>query len=101
MSVHITARQMELTAALKSNAEEATAGLKKFVGSSTEFHWVLFLEGQEHVVDLRVSGPNMNFFAQAKSEDMYKTIELVTEKMEKQLIRNKEITKDHLHRSRD
>lgn len=100
MNIHMTFKQMDATEALKSHAADRTERLKKFVGSQTEFLWVFFIEAENHVADLRVQGPHIDFFAQAKSNDMYQSIDDVTDKIERQLRKNKEIVKDHLHRSR-
>jgi putative sigma-54 modulation protein len=100
MNIHMTFKKMDATEALKTHVNDRTERLKKFVGSQTEFLWVFYLEADDHVADLRVQGPHIDVFAQAKSNDMYLSIDEVSEKIERQLRKNKEIVKDHLHRSR-
>lgn len=101
MKIHMTFKQMDATEALKTHVTEKSERLRKFVPEATELHWILFVEaGSNHVADLRASGPHIDQFAQAKTPDMYQSIDEVVDKVEKQLRKHKEILKDHLHRTR-
>ncbi|MEW6057079.1 MAG: ribosome-associated translation inhibitor RaiA [Bdellovibrionota bacterium] len=100
MRVHITFKQMDATEAIKLHVQEKSERLDKFVSDAIEANWVLFVEADNHVADLRVHGPHIDYFAQAKTPDLYQSIDEVVEKIEKQLRKHKEIVKDHLHRNR-
>lgn len=100
MQIHMTFKNMDATEALKSHAEAKSERLKKFLPESTDFEWIFFVEADNHVADLRVVGPHIDYFAQAKTSDMYQSIDDVVDKLEKQLRKHKEIVKDHLHRNR-
>ncbi len=100
MKTHFTFKHMNSSEAVKDHATEKSEKMSKFVGEATEMHWIFFVENETHVVDLHVKGPHIDMFAQAKTEDMHQSIDSATEKMEKQLRKQKEITKNHLHRDR-
>lgn len=98
MQVHVTFKQMDATEALKNHANEKTAKLEKFVGGPFTADWVLVVEAKEHIAEVRVHGPHIDFFAEAKTDDMYRSIEDAVDKVERQLRRHKETLKDHLGR---
>jgi putative sigma-54 modulation protein len=100
MQIHITFRHMDATDALKTHVNDKSERLNKFAPATAEGHWVLFVEADSHVAELRVTGPHTDVFAQAKTIDMYQSIEDAVGKVEKQLRKQKEIVKDHLHRQR-
>ncbi|HRK02163.1 MAG TPA: ribosome-associated translation inhibitor RaiA [Oligoflexia bacterium] len=101
MQIHITFKHMDATEALKKHTEEKTAKLEKFANGPFNADWVLVVNAKEHAAELRVHGPNLDYFAHAKTSDMYVSIDEVVSKLETQLRRHKEIVKDHLHRKRD
>lgn len=100
MKLHVTFKHMDSSEAVKDHANEKSEKLGKFVGAETEMHWIFFVENETHVVDLHVKGPHIDMFAQSKTTDMHQSIDDVYHKMEKQLRKQKEIVKNHLHRDR-
>lgn len=100
MEIHMAFRQMDATDALKNHVNDKTEKLKKFLSNVTHLNWIFYVSGDEHVADLRVQGPHVDFFAQSKTPDMYQSIDDVVSKIEKQLRKHKEILKDHIHRNR-
>lgn len=100
MKIHIKFKQMDATESIKTQVNEKSERLRKFVSDEAELHWILFVDADVHVAELRVQGPHMDYFAQAKTPDLYQSIDNVVDKVEKQLRKHKEIVKDHLHRNR-
>ncbi|MGE4232411.1 MAG: ribosome-associated translation inhibitor RaiA [Bacteriovoracia bacterium] len=100
MKLHMTFKQMDATDALKSHIEGCSKKLEKYLSGDYEASWTCFLEGQQQVADIKVVGPHVDCFAQAKSDDLYRSIDEASEKAEKQLRKHKEILKNHLHRDR-
>ena len=98
MKIHMTFKHMDATQSLKTHVNEKSERLKKFITDSVECTWIFYLEADVHVADLRVHGPHIDYFAQAKTLDLYSSIDEAVEKVEKQLRKHKEIVKDHLHR---
>lgn len=100
MHIHMTFKHMDATEALKTHVNEKSERLRKFIGENVECTWIFFIEADDHVADLRVHGPHIDYFAQAKTGDLYQSIDEAVTKIEKQLRKHKEIVKDHLHRNR-
>ena len=101
MQLHMAFKKMEATEALKTHTTERSERLRKFIGNETEVNWVFYVQADEHVADLKVKGPHVDVFAQSKTPDMYHSIDQAVERVEKQLRKNKEILKDHIHRKAD
>ena len=100
MNIHMTFKHMDATEALKAHVNEKTAKILKFLRGEVEANWVFYLAGDQHVADLRIKGPRLDYFGQARTENMYHSIDEAIVKIEKQLKKHKEILKDHLHRER-
>lgn len=100
MNIHMTFRQMDATEALKTRVNEMSEKLRIFIPSQTEVTWICYVDADVHVADLRLSGPHIDYFVQAKTGDLYQSIDEAADKMEKQLKKHKEILKDHIHRNR-
>ncbi len=90
----MTFKHLDATAALKQHVKEKTKKLEKYTAKSFQIHWVFYLEGTSHVADLRVQGPQINYFAESKTTDLYQSIDEAVGKIEKQLKKHKEIQKN-------
>lgn len=98
MQINIAFRHMDATDALKTHVQEKSEKLRKYLGGEAQLTWTFSVDAGVHVADVHAKGPHIDFFAESKTEDMYQSIEEATDKLEKQLRKNKEILKDHLHR---
>ncbi len=94
----MTFKHMDGTEAIKAHVKEQTEKLSKFVSGSYKADWVFFVEANDHVAELRVHGPHIDFHGHARTSDLYQSIDQAVDKLETQLRKNKEILKDHLHR---
>ena len=95
MQVNITFRHLESTEALKSYAREKIEHIQKFIDRPSEAHVVLYVEHLEHHADINLKAGQFHLRGQAKSEDMYASIDLATDKIQRQLKKHKEKLKNH------
>lgn len=95
MRVTVTFRHMETTEALKSYAIEKTERLAKYLFEPIEVHWVLSVEKIRHIADATIVANGITIKAQEDTQDMYAAIDMVLEKLEKQVRKHKEKVKDH------
>lgn len=95
MQVNITARHLDLTPALKEYAEKKLLKTKKYSNKITNVHIILNVEKNRHIAEivLHVSGQDIS--AKAMAGDMYGAIDLVMNKILKQLKRHMAKVKDH------
>jgi len=85
MNITITFRHMEGTEAVKSYAHEKTAKLQKFLRQTMSAQVTLSVEGLEHVAEVGISSGGSHFHATERSQDMYASIDMVHDKLERQI----------------
>jgi putative sigma-54 modulation protein len=95
MQVNITFRHLESTEALKSHAKDKVENIQRYVDRPGEAHVVLYVENLEHHADINLKAGPFHLRGEAKSEDMYASIDLATDKIQKQLKKHKEKLKNH------
>jgi len=95
MQVNVTFRHVDPSDALKAFAKEKVEKVKKYLDHASEASVILSVEKHVHHAEVLVhSGP---FFLRGKekSDDMYASIGLAMDKIEKQLKRHKERLRAH------
>jgi putative sigma-54 modulation protein len=95
MQVNITFRQLEPTEALKAHVKEKVRHIQRYIDRPSEAHAVLHLENLHHHADITLKAGPFFVRGRAKSEDMYASIDLAAEKIERQLKKHKEKLKNH------
>jgi len=90
MDITVTFRHMEHSDALESYAKDKVGRLSKYLDSILDAHVILFVEKNRHTaeVTMNVSGVTIN--GQETREDMYSAIDLLVEKMERQIKKHKD-----------
>jgi putative sigma-54 modulation protein len=101
MLVNISGHHIELTPALKSYAEAKMHKLEKHFKNITNVHVVLSLENKSlHKAEAEVHSAGAVITAAAESKDMYASIEALSDKLDKQIIKHKTKIQNH-HRNSD
>jgi len=100
MQINITFRNLEATEALKVYARDKIERVNKYLDQAGEAHVVLSLERHLHHADLTIHAGTFLLRGREKSEDMYASIDLAMDKIERQLRRYKEKLKRHHGRDR-
>ena len=85
MTLNITSKQMEITPAIREHVEERLAKLDKWQTQLINPHFVLNKVPNGFTVEASIGTPLGNLLASATSNDMYKAINEVEEKLERQL----------------
>jgi putative sigma-54 modulation protein len=85
MNITITFRHMEGTEAVKKHAHEKLAKLQKFLRTAMTAQVTLAVEGLDHVADVNIASGSSHFHATEQSEDMYASIDMVHDKLERQI----------------
>jgi putative sigma-54 modulation protein len=97
MKLTISFKHLKHSDALDTKIKEKTEKLEKYFQGNTSVHWVCWVHENEHWAEIKVHGPKFDFFAKASSDNMYKTLDLCIEKMERQVERQKDIKRNKLH----
>src|SRR6476469_69410 len=100
MQMNITFRHLEPIDSLKNYAQDKVERANKYLDRAGEAHVVLTLERHLHHADITITSGAFVLRGREKSEDMYASIDLAMDKIERQLRRYKEKLKTHHGRER-
>lgn len=98
MKLHITSRHEQLTDGLKSHIEDKIQRVERYLGKIKEAHVVLNFERKLHVCEATLSAKSLKLSAKASSQDMYQSIDVALQRLEKQAHKQKDMRVEH-HRS--
>ena len=84
MTLNITSKQMEITPAIREHVEGRLAKLEKWHTQLISPHFVLSKVPNGFSVEASIGTPLGNLLATATADDMYKAINEVEEKLERQ-----------------
>ena len=94
MNINIVFRHMETTEALKQYAIEKVSKIKKYIDAPIEVHVVLSVEKFRHIAEVTFTIHGFVVKGQEETEDMYAAIDMVTDKIERQVRKYKDRLKN-------
>lgn len=96
MNANVSFRQMESSSSLREYAEsKLERTCNKYVQGKIDATVVMSVQKHWHIADFTLYIKGFTVKAKERSEDMYSSIDLALEKIEKQLRRHKDRLKDH------
>lgn len=100
MKMNFAFKQMESSEALRSYAQsKLESKLNQFATKFIEANLTMAVKRHNHWVQCGiVAGDGFNFQVEAESHDMYASIDLLADKLERKLKRQKEVLKNHKRR---
>ncbi len=99
MRITVTARNLEMTDALRRYAEEKVVRLQRFVDRITSAHVVLSIEKHRQIAEVTLHVRDLTIRGEESSHDLYCAIDLVADKIERQILRYKERIVAHVGRA--
>jgi putative sigma-54 modulation protein len=91
MSVDITGRHIEITEPLRKFATDRLERLRGVIDEILEVHFTLTVEKhQRHIAEVNIKTRHDFYHGEEVSTDMYTSIAAVLDKVEKQILRDKE-----------
>ena len=94
MNVQITAKNLELTSALKEYVEKKLLRIEKYFDYVLDINVVLEIQKNVHTAEILVNAKGVFLKGLEKSEDLYASIDLAIDKIERQLAKYKEKLKE-------
>lgn len=85
MNISITFRQMDATDAVKGYATDKVSKLQKFLRQPLHGQVTLSCQKTLHMAEVDLHSGGNHYHATQSSEDMYATIDLVIDKLERQI----------------
>jgi putative sigma-54 modulation protein len=98
MQLSVKGRNLEVTDALRSYAEEKLRRLTKYFENIVTANVVLALEKHRQIAEVTLRVRDLTIRAEESTEDLYSSIDLVVEKLERQILRYKERIATHATR---
>ena len=95
MQITTTFRHIEPSDALKSYAEEKLERVRKYIDEPITAQVFLTVEKIRHSADVTITAKGITIKASEETSDMYAAIDMVLDKIERQLQRYKERLKEH------
>jgi len=93
--VSVTFRHLEATPALRAYVEEKAAKIKKYFGGPNEVNVVLSLEKHRYTAEITLKAGRTVVNATEETNDMYSAIDLVVDKINRQIKKYKDKLKNH------
>lgn len=95
MQIQITGNGLEVSPALKALTEKKLHRIETHASDILSIHIVFRVNKNQQLADAVIKLPHHIINAEAESEDMYKTVDLLIHKLLAQLTKYKEKTIDH------
>lgn len=90
MQVNITGHHVELTASMKEYVSNKLEKLERHIDSITNIQVTLSVEKQRQIAETTLHIAGADIHATAESEDMYAAIDLLVDKLDRQILKHKE-----------
>jgi putative sigma-54 modulation protein len=91
MSIDITGRHIEITEPIRKFATDRLDRLRGVIDAIQEVHFILTVEKhQRHIAELNIKTRRDFYHAEEVSTDMYTSIAAAVDKVEKQILKDKE-----------
>lgn len=89
MQINISGRHIEITDALRDFVNNKFNRFQRHYDNITDIQVTLSVEKQRQIVDANVHIAGAEIHAQAESEDMYASIDLLIDKLDRQMQKQK------------
>ncbi len=90
MQINISGHHVEVTDALKDYVADKLTKLERHTGDITSIQAILSVEKNRQKAEATIRVKGADLFANAESEDMYAAIDLLTDKLDRQVVKHKE-----------
>ncbi|MGZ3787011.1 MAG: ribosome hibernation-promoting factor, HPF/YfiA family [Bacteriovorax sp.] len=90
MKITTSFLHLEHTPALDEKIKETSAKLEKFFQAKGTIKWSCYVKNGEHFAEIYFHAPHCDYHAKACSENLYQSIDMAAEKIEKQAFKKKD-----------
>lgn len=99
MNIKISFKHLDHTPALDEKIRDKSQKFQKYFQGRFEVSWVCWVHHENHWAEIKLHGPKFTFFAKASSKNLYKSLDMVMDKMERQVekIKTQKRNKIHYH----
>ena len=101
MQTSVTFKNLDPSEHLKSYVTDKLDRFDRFLNNPAEANVVLSVEKFRHIAEINIVGDRMNLSGREEITDMYSAIDLVLDKLEKQIKKNKQKIRERRVGTRD
>lgn len=95
MNLNISGHHVEITDAMRSYINDKLHRVERHFESLIDAEVILHVEKIRHRAEAKLNVSGTTLFAESTEDDMYKAIDTLIDKLDKQVLRYKEKLKDH------
>lgn len=95
MQTNITGHHVEITSALRDYVDNKLERLERHFDHITDVHVILTVEKQQHKAEASLHLKGHHLYADDSQADMYAAIDGLIDKLDRQVVKQKEKMKDH------
>jgi len=95
MRIEITGHQIDVTPALREYVQNKFEKLGRHFDHLLDIHTILTVEKLDHKAEATIQTSGRTLFADVQAESMYAAIDLLADKLDRQVIKHKEKLTDH------
>jgi putative sigma-54 modulation protein len=95
MQINLTGQNIDITEPLRAYVMSKFDRIKRHFDSVIDIHVVLDVEKLDRHAEATISARGKSIFADAKDPDMYAAIDALIDKLDRQILKHKEKTKEH------
>jgi len=95
MRLNLSSKQVNITEGIKNHAHERSGKFNKFLKGKFNVEWMFQLEGSWHNATVVIKGKNFVHRAEGKTTNLYSSIDIACQKIERQLLKTKNQVKSH------
>jgi len=99
MQFSVKGRNLEITPAIRAYAQEKLSRLTRYLENILTIHVVLSVAKHRQIAEVTLHVRDLTIRAEEESDDLYSSIDLVSEKLERQILRYKGRIMAHSARS--
>lgn len=101
MNLNVTGHHVEVTSSMRNYVADKFTRLQRHSESLYDVHVILSVEKQRQTAEATLQVTGSKLFAETTQTDMYAAIDLLVDKLDRQLIRHKEKLKDHHRKDKE
>ncbi len=99
MNINISGRHLEVTPAIRDYVINKISRVERHFDKVAEAHVVLSIERLDHIAEVNMRAHGKDIHCSAVNENLYAAIDLLADKIERQVRKTKEKAAEHSHKS--
>ncbi|MGL4186892.1 MAG: ribosome hibernation-promoting factor, HPF/YfiA family [Thiotrichaceae bacterium] len=95
MQLEITGHHIDVTDSMNAYVREKVGRVTRHFDRVINIHVILEVQKGRHRAEASLHVSGNHIFAEAQADDMYSAIDLLADKLDRQIVKHKEKVKDH------